>query len=100
MRLVRQAAPMGTAVNPDDRVTYAQAVWSAWQDKAGSKRDMTSSEFWIVSKWMDRSLPLPIVLRGIHEFDGTPRRLEAVMQSVERAYAYYRQAMGLTGEVL
>jgi len=78
----------------DDRVSYAQAVWSSWQDKARSNRDMSSAEFHIVSRWMDRSLPLPVVLRGIHEFEGTPRRLEACVASVERAAAYWFKAMG------
>lgn len=78
----------------EDRVSMAQAIWSAFQDKAGSKRDMSSAEFWTVSKWMDRSLPLPIVLRGIHEFEGVPRRLEACVASVERSAAYWFKCMG------
>ena len=78
----------------DDRVTYAQAVWASFQDKAKTSRDMSSTEFMAVSRWMDKSYPLPIVLRGIHEFDGHPRRLEAVAPSVERAYGYWFQAMG------
>jgi hypothetical protein len=78
----------------EDRVSMAQAIWSAFQDKAHTQRDCSSAEFWIVSKWMDRSLPLPIVLRGIHEFEGTPRRLEACVVSVERAAAYWFKCMG------
>ena len=79
----------------EDRVPYAQAVWASFQAKAGSKREMSSAEFMEVSRWMDRSIPLPVVLRGIHEFEGTPRRLEACEQSVERAAAYHAKAMGL-----
>lgn len=80
----------------DDRVSYAQAVWSSFQHKAGTHRDMSSAEFMCVSRWMDRSIPLPIVLRAIHEFNGTPRRLEAVESEVQRAYEYWFQAMGGT----
>ena len=73
---------------------YAQAVWASFQDKAKTKRDMSSREFQIVSRWMDQDRPLPVVLRGIHEFSGKPSRLEAVEVSVDRAYAYWFQAMG------
>jgi len=83
-------------VRREDRVPYAQAVWASFQSKAGTGRDMASSEFMVVSRWMDRSIPLPVVLRGIHEFDGTPRRLEACEAGVRRAEAYYAKAMGLT----
>jgi hypothetical protein len=83
-------------MNFRDRVTYLQAVWSTFQDKAGTKRDMSSAEYHEASKWLDRNIPLPIVLRGIHEFEGAPRRLEACVVSVERAYGYYAKAMGLT----
>jgi hypothetical protein len=78
----------------EDRVPFAQAVWASFQHKAGTTRDMSSAEFMTVSRWMDRSIPLPVVLRAIHEFDGTPRRLEACEASVVRAEAYWFQAMG------
>jgi len=81
-------------LNPDDRVTYLQAVWASFQDKAQTSRDMSSAEYHIASKWVDRSIPLPVVLRGIHEFSGKPKRLEAVVLSVERAEAYWFKAMG------
>jgi len=81
-------------VNSDDRVTYLQAIWSTFQDKAKTKRDMSSSEYHAAAKWADRSIPLPVVLRGIREFNGKPKRLEAVVLSVERAEAYWFKAMG------
>jgi hypothetical protein len=81
-------------MNAEDRPTYARAVWEQFQAKAGTQRDMSPAEFWVISKWMDRSIPLPIVLRGLEEFAGRPRRLEAVVDSVNRAYAYWFQAVG------
>ena len=78
----------------EDRVPYAQAVWASFQSRAGTGRDMASSEFMVVSRWMDRSLPLPVVLRAIHEFEGTPRRLEACEAAVKRAEAYWFRALG------
>ena len=81
-------------MNSDDRVTYLQAIWSTFQDKAKTKRDMSSSEYHAAAKWADRNFPLPVVLRGIHEFNGAPKRLEAVVLSVERAEAYWFKAMG------
>jgi hypothetical protein len=81
-------------VRSEDRVTYATAVWSSFQAKAKTKRDMSSAEYHYVSKWMDRNIPLPVVLRAIYEFNGTPRRLEACVDGVDRAYEYWRQALG------
>ena len=81
-------------MNKDDRVTYAQAVWKSFQYKAKTRRDMSSAEFHHVAKWMDKNIPLPIVLRAIHEFDGKPRRLEAVVRGVDDGYAYWFRAMG------
>lgn len=81
-------------MNSDDRVTYLQAIWSTFQDKAKTKRDMSSSEYHAAAKWADRNIPLPVVLRGIHEFNGAPKRLEAVVLCVERAEAYWFKAMG------
>jgi len=78
----------------EDRVPYAQAVWASFQSKAGTGRDMSSAEFMVVSRWMDRSIPLPVVLRAIHEFEGTPRRLEACEAAVKRAEAYWFRALG------
>lgn len=81
-------------MNSDDRVTYLQAIWATFQDKAKIKRDMSSAEYHAAAKWADRNIPLPVVLRGIHEFNGIPKRLEAVVQNVERSEAYWFQAMG------
>jgi len=78
----------------EDRITYLQAIWATFQDKAKTKRDMSSSEYYVASKWADRNIPLPVVLRAIHEFSGTPRRLEAVEACVSRAEAYWHSAMG------
>ena len=55
---------------------------------------MSSSEYHAAAKWADRSLPLPVVLRAIHEFEGTPRRLEACEAAVKRAEAYWFRALG------
>jgi len=81
-------------VTPEQRISYSRAVWAAFQYKAKTHRDMSSAEFYNVGRWMDRGVPLPLVLRAIHEFDGVPRRLEAVASKVDAAYEYWRQAIG------
>lgn len=78
----------------DERIKYAQAAWGNFQDKAKTERDMTNSEYYLVAKWMDAGIPLWCVLRGINDFDGKPKRLEAVVASVERVYEYGLQAVG------
>ncbi len=78
----------------DERVLYAQAVWYEFKNKAQLRRDMSSAEFVLLGRWIDRQIPLPVVLRGIQDFSGKPRRLEAVEQSVEQSVAYWHQAMG------
>ena len=49
----------------------------------------------MLTGWMDKSIPLPVILRAFSEFQGTPRVLTAMEGPVARAYAYYRQAMAL-----
>jgi len=78
----------------EDRIHYLQAIWATFRAKAMTQRDWSSAEYHIAAKWMDRSIPLPVVLRGIHEFEGAPRRLEACVASVERCAAYWYAAMG------
>jgi len=87
-------------MNRDDRVGYLQAIWETFQKKAGICRGWSSAEYDIAAKWADRNVPLPIVERGIGEFNGVPRRLEAVVPSVERCYAYNRKASGLGPETI
>jgi hypothetical protein len=81
-------------MNAEDRVTYLQAIFATWQEKAHTERHWSSMEYATAAKWADRNIPLPVVLRGIHEFEGTPRRLEACVVSVEKAAAYWFKAMG------
>ena len=81
-------------MNPDDRVTYLQAVWSMFQQKAGTTRAMSSAEYHLAAKWADRNIPLPIIERGMIEFVGKPRLLSAMEMPVARAYAYWFQAIG------
>lgn len=78
----------------DDRITYLQAIWASFQAKAGITRDWSNAEYHAAAKWADRSIPLPVVLRAIHEFEGKPRRLEAMVVPVEKAEAYWFKAMG------
>lgn len=78
----------------DERVLYAQAVWHEFKQKSGTRRDMSSAEFNLVYRWIDRQIPLPVVLRGIQDFSGQARRLEAMERSVEQSAAYWYQAMG------
>jgi hypothetical protein len=77
----------------DQRIKYGQAVWGNFQDKAKTQRDMSSAEWLVVTRWMDAGIPLWCVLRGINDFEGKPRRLEAVVGSVERVHAYGLDAM-------
>lgn len=78
----------------EDRVPFAQAVWAAFQAKAHVERDMSSAEWYTLTGWMDRDIPLPVILRAFGEFEGRPRRLEAMSAPVERAHSYWFQAMG------
>jgi hypothetical protein len=81
-------------VNADDRVKYLQAIWTNFMQKAKTTRDMSSSEYHVAAGWASRGIPLFVVLRGIEDFSGRPRRLEAVVQSVEAARDYHFKAIG------
>ena len=84
-----------SSVRPEDRPTYAEAVWETFRTKYQSQRfTMSSSEFHLLSGWMDKNIPLPVVLRAIDEMGGKPRTLHACEVPVEKAYGYWFQAMG------
>lgn len=79
----------------EDRPTYAAAVWETFQMRhQPSRLTMTSAEFDLVRRWMDRGIPLPVVERGISETGGKPRMLLACEEAVRRAEAYWFSAMG------
>lgn len=82
-------------MNADDRITYLQAIWSEFQQKAGTHREMSSAEYNLARKWADRNIPLAIVFRAFADFKSKPRRLEALEGAVTEAEAYWAQAAGL-----
>ena len=80
----------------DERIAFAQAVWASFTNTHHVRRfGMSPVEFYLVGKWMDAEIPLPIVFRGISETAGSPRTLLACEAAVQRAYQYYRSAMSL-----
>ena len=78
----------------DERVAWLRAVWSTFQERAGTARDMTNAEYHLAASWLDSGIPLFVVCRALKDFEGTPRRLEAVRVPVDKAVAYWRQAIG------
>ena len=90
----------------EDRPHVARAVWDEFCKLSGESRDMTCAEGYVLSKWLNPvydsegrmirdAIPLPVILRAFGEFAGRPRRLGAMEGPVNRAFAYYRQAMAL-----
>ena len=79
----------------EDRPSFARAVWEEFSKLSGSERAMTSKEWYMLTGWMDKDIPLPVILRAFGEFKGTPRLLTAMEGPVQRAYDYYRRAMCL-----
>jgi hypothetical protein len=86
-------------LSSDDRVHIAQAVWSEFEKRRGRQGEMSSAEFDLICKWMARSIPLPVILRGIKETSGSPRTLHACAASVDRAADYWNRAAGVQGDL-
>ena len=78
----------------DERVLYIGDVWLMFERKTGKERDASSVEYDLICRWMNRGIPLPVVLRGIEETTGKPRTLLACERPVERAISYWHQAVG------
>jgi hypothetical protein len=88
----------GRGVRYEDRPSYADAVWESFRERFGIQRLTASSvEGVLVSRWMDRGIPLAIVLRGVGETGGRPMNLTACEKPVERAVEYWQQASGTQG---
>lgn len=84
------------ALRREDRPGYADAVWTTFQAKFQRGRlTMSSAEFMAVSRWMDRGIPLIVVLRALEDMKGSAGTLMACERPVEEAYRYWSQAMGL-----
>ena len=80
----------------EDRPHVARAIWGEFCKLRGDGApNPTAREWYVLSGWMDRDIPLPVILRAFGEFQGKPRLLTAMEAPVNRAYAYYRQAMAL-----
>lgn len=80
------------------RYQYAQEVWTAFKDKsAGSPRMtlglMTPAEWSVVATWMDRDIPLRVVLRAFKDTKGKDARtLLYFAGPVEQAYRHWIEA--------
>ncbi len=80
----------------EDRPHVARAIWAGFVKLRGAGApNPTAREWHLLKRWLDRDIPLPVVLRAFGEFRGKPRVLTAMEAPVERAYRYYRQAMAL-----
>lgn len=83
-------------LSPEDRKEMARTIWGEFEKLRGpGPTSMSPAEWHLISKWLDASIPLPVILRAFSEFNGRPRVLTALEAPVNRAYAYYRQAMAL-----
>ena len=78
----------------EDRIPYCRACWETFCSDHGIRRfGMSPAEFRLACQWFDAAIPLPVVLRGIHETGGQPRTLLACEEPVKRAAGYWRDAM-------
>lgn len=80
----------------EDRPFVARAIWSEFCKLRGEGApNPTAREWYLLNKWLDADIPLPVILRTFGEFQGTPRVLTAMEAPVQKAYAFYRGAMCL-----
>lgn len=78
----------------EQRIQWLRVVWQHFLAKAGASRPMANTEYHVAATWLDRGLPLVVVLRAIDDFAGTPRRLEALRDCVDDAASYHARALG------
>lgn len=96
-------SPEGNGAAPDHRQAmldyqrseYAEAVWQEFCARVGQPtRTMSRVEFEVVDGWLQRGIPLRIVLRGIQDTKGNGRTLAYFGPSVLEAFDHWRQAVG------
>lgn len=79
----------------EERIEYGRIVWQHFiQKRKAVQPDMRTAEYDIIRRWMDRGIPLAVVLRGIADCKGKPRTLMGCEAAVEDAIRYYFQAIG------
>jgi hypothetical protein len=79
----------------EDRDKLARTIWSEFCKLSGETREPSCREWYVLTGWLDDSIPLRVILRAFSEFSGKPRVLSAMESPVEKAYSYYRRAMAL-----
>lgn len=83
------------ALTADQRVSYVQAIFETFEATHKVKRMATpSNEYELARKWALRGVPLAVVLQGINETTGKPKRLGACERAVEESITRWGQAMG------
>lgn len=83
----------------EQRQEWAAAVWEAFQEHSGDRttRLMSPSEWATLKGWMDRGIPLRVILRGIRETRGKGGKLLTYYNSsVLAAHEHWRQSLGAT----
>ena len=82
----------------EQRQSYARQVWQAFKEHSlpspQNTLDLASPLDWyLIASWMDRGIPLRIVLRAFKDTKGPARTLLYYSGPVEEAYRYWLRAL-------
>jgi len=80
-------------VTPEQRIQYARTVWSCMEDRWGAERIMSPAEWDLLRRWMDRDVPLRVVLRGLADTVGNGRGLLYYERCVEETIERWRRTL-------
>lgn len=82
-------------MTPEERQGYAREAWRAFQGRRAGRNHMSPAEWHVVAGWMDREVPLRVVLRGIEDCGGPPKTLLGIVGAVEEAYRHWQRSLSL-----
>ena len=82
----------------DQRQSYARQVWQAFKEYAKPSARLTldlatPAEWWLITTWLDRDIPLRVILRAFEDTKGQGTTLRYYRSSVEQAYKHWLEAV-------
>jgi hypothetical protein len=80
-------------MNSEERTRYAREVLEAVYSCDPEDAPVTTADFWEVQKWMDRDIPLAVILQAVEDLPKHPS-VRYVKPAVEAEWERVQRARG------
>lgn len=92
-RLAGESCRKSHFVTVEDKAKYAEAVWDEFLARSGQTRMMGSGEWHVLAGWLEKEIPLRVVLRALADAAKPGRNLSYYGPIVAEATERWRRAL-------